>query len=166
MQTNKRSIVMIYLDNSYTTIPYEDLLNAFYTASKQFFANPSSRHKAGGQVEKLLSKAKEQIANLLNINPETILFTSGGTESNNLAIKGVAYQYKNRGNHIITSSIEHPSVLEVCHQLENDGFEVTYLSVNEEGQIDLNELKEKLNDETILVTLMHVNNEIDRKSVV
>lgn len=160
MQMNKRGIKMIYLDNSATTKPDDDVLKAFYTASKQFFANPSSIHKAGGQVETLMQKAKEQIAKLLNIKTESIIFTSGGTESNNLAIKGVAYRYKNRGNHIITSSIEHPSVHEVCRQLEEDGFRITYLSVNENGQIDLNELKESISDETILVTLMHVNNEI------
>ncbi|MGM8215620.1 cysteine desulfurase family protein [Bacillaceae bacterium W0354] len=151
---------MIYLDNSATTKPDEEVLKAFYSVSTHFFANPSSIHFAGGQVEKLMTKAREQIANILNIKPSEVIFTSGGTESNNLAIKGIAYRYKNRGNHIITSEIEHPSVLEVCKRLETEGFQITYLSVNQDGQIDINELKNKLTDDTILVTLMHVNNEI------
>lgn len=151
---------MIYLDNSATTKPDEEVLKTFYSVSTHFFANPSSIHHAGSDVEKLLNKAKEQIAKLLNIRSEEVIFTSGGTESNNLAIKGVAYQYKNRGNHIITSQIEHPSVLEVCKQLENEGYKVTYLPVDENGQINIDEFKASLTDDTILVSLMHVNNEV------
>ncbi|GEL77162.1 cysteine desulfurase family protein [Tenuibacillus multivorans] len=151
---------MIYLDNSATTQPDPEVLKTFQTVSTNFFANPSSIHSAGSEVEKLFNKAREQIATILKVNREEIIFTSGGTESNNLAIKGIAYEHKNRGHHIITTQIEHPAVLQVCKQLEDEGFKVTYLPVDKYGMIDMDELKQAITDETILVTIMHVNNEI------
>lgn len=151
---------MIYLDNSATTKPYEEALVAFRTASEQFFANPSSLHRKGGEAERLLRQARSSIANLLNVKINEIIFTSGGTESNNLAIKGTALQYLNQGKHLITSSIEHASTLEAFRQLESLGFKVTYLSVDQEGKVSLDELAAALTSETILVSIMHVNNEL------
>lgn len=151
---------MIYLDNSATTLPDQTVLETFNKVSIDFFANPSSLHNLGAKTEKLYGKVRSQVADLLNCEANEIVFTSGGTESNNLAIKGVAHFFKNRGNHIITTEIEHPSVYEACKQLENEGFEITYLSVNDQGVIDLGELEEAITNETILVSIMHVNNEI------
>src|SRR5690625_1990442 len=150
---------MIYLDNSATTMPDPSVLNSFQKVSENFFANPSSIHSMGAEVEQLQTKAREQAANLLNIKNEEIIFTSGGTEGNNLAIKGTAFQYQKRGNHIITTEIEHPSVYETCKSLEAHGFKVTFLPVNTQGVIDLEQLEEAITDQTILVTMMYVNNE-------
>ncbi len=151
---------MIYLDNSATTKPDETVLETFNKVSTKFFANPSSLHNLGAKAEQFYNKVKAQAANLLKCDANEIIFTSGGTESNNLAIKGVANFYKNRGNHIITTKIEHASVYKACEQLENNGFEVTYLSVNDQGVIDLQELERAIRKTTILVSIMHVNNEI------
>ncbi|TFB25052.1 cysteine desulfurase [Filobacillus milosensis] len=151
---------MIYLDNSATTKPSPEVLKTFQSVSLNYFANPSSIHTMGGDVEKLFKKARKQIAELLNVSDQEVIFTSGGTESNNLAIKGIAHAHKNRGNHIITTQIEHPSVLQVCEQLENEGFEVTYLPVNQQGIISVDDLMKAHKEETILVTMMHINNEI------
>ncbi|GAA0456100.1 cysteine desulfurase family protein [Alkalibacillus silvisoli] len=151
---------MIYLDNSATTKPQDDVLKAFQTVATKYFANPSSIHRMGGEVEELLEKSRTQIASLLGVDRHEVIYTSGGTESNNLAIKGVAFQYQNRGSHIITSQIEHPSVLEACRHLEKVGYEVTYLPVNRKGEVSVEQLKKVIRKDTILVTLMHVNNEI------
>ncbi|MBB6452124.1 cysteine desulfurase [Salirhabdus euzebyi] len=151
---------MIYLDNSATTSPYKEVLDSFYKVSQGFFANPSSIHYLGGEVEQLLTKAKEQAASLLNVLPKELIFTSGGTESNNLAIKGIALQHQNRGKHIITTQIEHPSVLEACRSLEQFGFDVTYLSVDIEGKVSPEQVKAAIREDTILISIMHVNNEI------
>ena len=152
--------MMIYLDNSATTKPNESVVQAYTTVATDFFANPSSIHRAGSDVEKLVHEARKQIATHLGVHEKEVIFTSGGTESNNLAIQGIAYGHRKRGNHIITSMIEHPSVLETCRQLEKAGFEVTYLPVDSSGKISINDLNEAISDQTILVTLMHVNNEI------
>ncbi|MBU6080230.1 cysteine desulfurase family protein [Allobacillus halotolerans] len=151
---------MIYLDNSATTKPDESVVRSYTKVATDFFANPSSIHIAGGEVEKLVSESRKQIASLLGIHEKEVFFTSGGTESNNMAIQGIAYAHQKRGNHIITSAIEHPSVLGTCQQLEREGFQVTYLPVNETGKISIDDLKNAMREETILVTLMHVNNEI------
>ncbi|HYK74365.1 MAG TPA: cysteine desulfurase family protein [Pseudoneobacillus sp.] len=151
---------MIYFDNSATTKPYKEVMDSFVKVSTDYFANPSSLHKFGGQVEGLLSQARNQIAQLLNINAREIYFTSGGTESNNLAIKGTAMMYKNRGNHIITTSVEHASIRESLEVLKRYGFDITYLSVNSEGRINIEELKRSIREETILVSIIHVNNEV------
>ncbi|WP_371018346.1 cysteine desulfurase family protein [Pseudalkalibacillus sp. JSM 102089] len=151
---------MIYLDNSATTQPYKEVLDAYRKAAENFFANPSSLHRKGGEAERLFRQARMSISDLLQVKMNEIIFTSGGTESNNLAIKGSALQYMNRGKHLITTSIEHASVLESFRQLESMGFEVTYLPVNREGKISLDDLEEALTPETILVSIMHVNNEI------
>ncbi|QOR65848.1 cysteine desulfurase [Cytobacillus suaedae] len=151
---------MIYLDNSATTLPYDEVLDVFMKVSKEYFGNPSSIHRLGSNAERLLTQARENVAKILGCRPSEIIFTSGGSEGNNLAIKGVALFNKRRGNHIITSSIEHPSVEEACKQLEGLGFEVTYVKPDENGVIHIENIKNALRNETILVSIMHVNNEI------
>lgn len=151
---------MIYFDNSATTKPYPEVIEAYCKVADQYFANPSSIHFLGSEVEKLLSQSRALTAGLLGVKSTEIVFTSSGTEGNNLAIKGVAFQYRNRGKHIITTSIEHPSVLEAYKQLEALGFTVSYLEVDQTGRIDIEQLKNTLRDDTILVSIIHVNNEL------
>jgi cysteine desulfurase len=124
-----------------------------------FFGNPSSRHWYGRQSREAIELARAQVAHLLNCCPEEIIFTSGGTESNNYAIKGTAFARTDKGNHIITSAIEHPAVLNVCRYLEKFGFETTYLAVDEFGIIDLEELEDSIKSTTILISIMQANNE-------
>ena len=125
------------------------------------FGNPASRsHEFGWKAEEAVERARMQVASLVNADTREIVWTSGATESDNLAIKGAARFYKDRGNHIITSKIEHKAVLDPCRQLEREGFEVTYLDPNEDGVITLDMLKKHITDETILVSLMHINNEL------
>lgn len=151
---------MIYFDNSATTMPYDEVLDTYVKLNQRFYGNASSLHNFGGKAEQLITKAREQIADIINVKPQEIIFTSGGTEANNLAIKGTAFQYRNRGNHIITTAIEHPSVLEPCRQLEEMGYKVTYIPVNSEGIIAAADVEAAITDETILVSIIHVNNEI------
>ena len=151
---------MIYFDNSATTKPYKEVLESFLKINERYYANPSSLHSFGGQAEKLLTEARKQIASLLHCKPSEIFFTSGGTESNNLAIKGTALQYRNRGKHIITTSIEHPSVNNACRQLEELGFDITYLPVDQNGMVRVEDVEKAIRPDTILVSIMHVNNEI------
>lgn len=150
---------MIYLDNSATTMPDSSVLNSFQQVSEKYFANPSSIHSMGAEVERLQTTAREQAAHLMQIKEEEVIFTSGGTEGNNLAIKGIAFQYKQRGKHIITTEIEHPSVYEACKSLEAYGFTVTFLPVDEQGRVQVEQLEAAITEETILVSVMHVNNE-------
>jgi cysteine desulfurase len=150
---------MIYFDNSATTKPYKEVLETYMTVSEQFFGNPSSIHKLGGKSEQLLSKARIQIADLLSVQPSEIIFTSGGTEGNNLAIKGTALMHRSRGKHLITTEMEHPSIYEAYKQLEELGFDVTYLSPDEDGFISVEKVAEALREDTILVSIIHVNNE-------
>lgn len=151
---------MIYFDNSATTKPKKEVLDTFYKVAENYFGNPSSVHHLGLQAENLLSQARNQIATLLKTDEQEIIFTSGGTEGNNFIIKGVAEKYRNRGHHMITTMIEHPSVLNTCIQLENNGFDVTYLPVDETGRVRVEDVKRALRKDTILVSIMHVNNEI------
>lgn len=151
---------MIYLDNSATTKPDKNVLQSFQHVSTEIYANPSSIHPFGGEAEELLRQARKQAAQLLEIHPEEVIFTSGGTEGNNLSIKGIALKHKKRGKHIITSVTEHPSVLKACQSLEDLGFEVTYLQVNEAGVISLSQLERAIRQDTILISIMHVNNEL------
>ena len=151
---------MIYLDNSATTKPFSEVIESFVTVTTKYFGNPSSLHELGLQAERLLTQSRENISKMLNVRPSEIVFTSGGTEANNMAIKGVALQYQNRGKHIITTAIEHPSVSEPCKQLEELGFEVSYLPVNEKGFITVEDLAKTVREDTVLVSVMHVNNEI------
>lgn len=151
---------MIYFDNSATTKPNDAVLETYTKVASNYFANPSSLHRFGAKSKELLDTSRKQIATMLGVLSEEIIFTSGGSEGNNLAIKGLAYSYINRGNHIITSRIEHPSVRMVMEELESNGFRVTYLQVNKNGVIDLEELKAALTKETILISIMGVNNEV------
>lgn len=151
----------IYLDYAATTPLDTKVLDSYYKLLKENFANSDSIHEAGNRASMYLKQARSQIASLLHVKEDEIIFTSGSTESNNLAIKGLAFAYQNRGKHIITTKIEHPSVIDSCKQLEeNFGFEVTYLNVDSDGKIDLNELKNSLRKDTILVSIMAVNNEM------
>ncbi|WP_240374603.1 cysteine desulfurase family protein [Bacillus piscicola] len=151
---------MVYLDNSATTQPWDTVMEAYQQASYQYFGNPSSLHRLGTEAETLLRKARESMASLLKIKPEELVFTSGGTEGNNLAIKGTAMKHMNRGKHLVTSTIEHPSVKEAFCQLEAAGFTVTYVPVNREGLVDPDDVLDAIRDDTILVSIIHVNNEI------
>ncbi len=150
----------VYLDNSSTTKVINDVIESMINAMTVCYGNPSSLHRKGIEAEKIVTKAKETFAEIMQIKPSEIYFTSGGTESNNLAIKGVAYAKRRQGNHLITSCIEHPSVLEAFKQLEKEDFSVTYLSVDNKGCVNLEELQKAIKEETILVSIMYVNNEV------
>lgn len=149
---------MIYLDNSATTRPRKEVLDAFVAANERFYANPASLHVLGNQAEDLLETARSQLKKQLHM--EGIVFTSGGTEANNLALIGTAKSYQHRGKHIVTAETEHPSVLNTLSALEQEGFSVTRLPVSRSGAIDIAELMNSLRSDTILVSLMHVNNEV------
>lgn len=152
---------IIYLDNAATTVVNNEVLEAYVKAKTSYFANPSSIHAEGQKANRLLDKAREQIINILNTPNHEVIFTSGATESINLAIKGYALKYQNRGKHIISTEIEHPAVKESLEQLKDlFGFEITYLKVNEKGLIDINDLISAIKKETILVSIMAVNNEV------
>lgn len=149
---------MIYLDNASTTKPCEAAMDAMCEAAGQF-GNPSSMHKLGIDAEKKIKTAKEIIGKVLTVPGKNLYFTSGGTEANNTAIFGTARQNKKRGTHLITTKIEHPSVLDAFRALEQEGFSVTYLDVLASGVVDLAQLEQALTENTILVSIMHVNNE-------
>jgi len=151
---------MIYFDHCASTPPHEDVVRTMMEVMTKHYANPSSLHAEGVASAKLIDKARELVTKVTNIKNGKWIFTSGGTESNNLAIKGIARQYKNRGTHIITTGIEHASVYEVMAELENDGYKVTYIPVSETGHIKVEDVLQAITDETILVSVMHVNNEI------
>ena len=151
---------MIYFDNSATTKPFPEVIHSFTKVSTDFFGNPSSLHNFGGKAEQLLRQARSQVAQLLLVKPNEILFTSGGTEGNNLAIKGVSSAHKNKGRHLITSNIEHASVLETFRALEDDGFEVTIIEAGNDGRVNAEDIEKEIREDTILVSVMHVNNEV------
>lgn len=150
----------IYLDNSATTMVRPEVAKLMYEIMTKDYGNPSSMHIKGVQAERYLREAKEIFAGILKVSEKEIFFTSGGTESDNMAIIGAALAGRRRGRHIITTVIEHPAVLESCAFLEKNGFEVTYLPVNAAGQVEPDTLKASLRDDTILVSVMYVNNEI------
>lgn len=151
---------IIYLDNAATSKVDPEVLDSFRQITLKYFANPSSIHSLGQEASRLLDKSREQVLNVLNLNHHEVIFTSGATEANNLAIKGYSFANRHRGNHIITVSTEHPSVLNTFKALEKYGFEVTILPVNNQGVLEVNSLKEAIKDNTILVSVMAVNNEI------
>ncbi len=150
----------IYLDYNATTPIAKEVADAMAPYLYGHFGNPSSSHPFGVEAKLALEKARLQVAGLINCQPPEILFTSGGTESNNYAIRGFAMAHKQQGRHIITSAIEHPAVLEVCQYLEKQGFTITYLPVDEYGRVDAKDLKTALTPHTILVSIMHANNEV------
>lgn len=150
----------IYLDYNSTTPVDKEVAQAMQPYLADYFGNPSSSHSFGIDTKRAVENARKQLANLINCKPHEIIFTSGGSESNNYAIKGIAYAYENRGNHIITSTIEHPAVFEVCKYLEKKGFKISYIPVDEYGVINLKKLEKEITKQTILITVMHANNEI------
>lgn len=156
----KEAKKMIYLDNSATTKPYPEALDAYRMVAENYFANPSSVHDKGGEAERLLKQARQLAAQLLNVEAKEIIFTSGGTEGDNLAVKGTAFYYRNRGKHLITTEMEHPAVLEAFRQLEEFGFDVTYLPVKHDGRVSIEDLEEAIRPETTLVSMIHVNSEL------
>jgi len=151
----------VYLDNSSTTRPYPEVIDLVSRLQSEIYGNPSSMHEKGVEAEKQIEEARRQIASFFNNREDEIIFTSGGTEANNLAIKGAALRNRNKGNHLITSMVEHPSVLDCFRYLEeNERFKVDYLPVNNKGLVDPDQLKTLVSKNTILVSIMHVNNEI------
>jgi len=151
----------IYMDNHATTPVDPRVVEAMLPYFTTQFGNAASRnHSFGWEAEKAVENAREQIARLINATPKEMIFTSGATESNNLALKGVAEMYREKGNHLITMAIEHKAVLDTCKRLEKYGYQVTYLPVSREGLIDLDELRAAITDKTILISIMYANNEI------
>ena len=151
----------IYMDNHATTPMDQRVLDAMLPYFGKIFGNAASRnHQFGWEAEQAVDKARDQIAKLIGCTPKEIIFTSGATESNNLAIKGIAEMYREKGNHIITQVTEHKAVLDTCKKLERQGFDVTYLAVETDGLVSVEKLKAAMTDKTILVTIMYANNEI------
>ncbi len=150
---------MIYLDNSATTKPYPEVIQTVQDVMERYFANPSALHAKGEEANRLLTEARHVASRLLRVEADEIIFTSSATESNNLAIKGSAIQYARRGKHLIATAVEHPSVDQPLEQLTDFGFEVTRIPVDRNGVICLEDLKRALRDDTILVSIIWVNNE-------
>ncbi|MBP2033633.1 cysteine desulfurase [Clostridium algifaecis] len=145
----------VYFDNSATTKPYDEVIETMVDAMKNYYGNPSSAYSLGIKAEQKINECRDIIASTINCNRNEIIFTSGGSESNNFLIRG----FLSEGKHMITTKIEHPSVLNTCKALEKIGVKVTYLDVDENGKIDINELLESINKETVIVSIMHTNNE-------
>lgn len=150
----------IYLDHSATTRVKPEVLEEMLPVYTDYYGNPSSIYSFGREAKKLVDQARMRVAKALGALPEEIFFTAGGSESDNWVLRGVSYANKNRGNHIITTSIEHHAILHTCEQLEKEGFEVTYLPVDSYGMISLEDLKAAITDKTILISVMYANNEI------
>ena len=150
----------MYLDNSATTKVSQEVLEEMEPFFTKEFGNPSTLYSVGRESKKALNQARQRVADAINAKPEEIIFTSGGSESDNLAIKGIAFKLQKKGKHIITTEIEHPAVKETLHFLESLDFKVTYLPVYDNGIIRIEDLEEAITDETILITVMHGNNEI------
>lgn len=152
---------MIYLDYVSTTPIHDEVNRTYQSLLNDYFANADSLYSLGIQTSRLMEQSRYHVSKLLNVLPQELIFTSGASESNNTAIKGCAFQYQNRGKHIITSTIEHSSVYNTCLQLKDVfGFEVDFISVDSYGQVDLKELESKIRKDTILITIMQVNNEV------
>ena len=151
---------MIYLDYSATTPVSYDVLESYNKATRDYMGNANSIHALGVKSKVLLNSATKQLCELFDINEEELVYTSGATESNNMALKGVALSYKNRGNHIIVSKLEHPSIYAVCNFLELQGYEISYVNNDRDGLIDFEDLKRKIRPTTILVSICAVNSEV------
>ena len=149
-----------YFDNSATTRVKEEVLQEMFPYFCEEYGNPSSMYSVGREAKRALEKARVRVAKLINCKPKEVYFTGCGSESDNTAIKGIAYRNRKKGNHIITSKIEHPAVLHTCQSLEKHGFEVTYLNVDKDGFINLSELENSIKPNTILISIMFANNEI------
>lgn len=150
----------IYLDNSATTKLDKEVLKEMLPYLQENYGNPSSAYRIGRENKAIIEDARRQVAKVLNANTEEIYFTSGGSESDNMALKGVAFANQDKGRHIITSKIEHPAVLDTCKELERHGFEITYINVDKNGIVDLKQLETSIREDTILISIMFANNEI------
>lgn len=150
----------IYLDNAATTKMNDKVFEEMIPYLKDNYGNPSSAYKIGRDNKEIIENARKEVAEILNASPSEIYFTSGGSESDNMALKGIALGNIDKGKHIITSKIEHPAVLDTCKELEREGFEISYIGVNENGIVDLTELENKIRKDTILISIMLANNEI------
>ena len=152
---------MVYLDYAATTPLHSEVLKTYHQLLSQYFYNADSIYGKGIEVNRLMEKSRQLIANALSVHDDEIIFTSCGSEANSMAIKGIAFQYQNRGKHIITTCIEHSSVYETCKQLEQVfGFEVTYLPVDSTGHISIDDVKKSIRHDTILISVMYINNEL------
>ena len=152
---------MIYVDYASTTPTCTDVLNSYNALLNRYYANSESLHSLGVEVYQTMEKSRQQTASLLKVKPNEVIFTSGASEANSMAIKGVCFQYQSKGKHIITTKIEHSSVLNAFLQLEEVfGFEVTYLDVDEHGVVNVEQLRNSLRNDTILCSVMYVNNEV------
>ena len=159
-KVNNKMNKIKYFDHSATTYVKEEVLKEMIPYFSMEFGNPSSVYSLGRRAKKAKEEARKQVANAINCKPEEIYFTGCGSESDNLAIKGIAYANRNKGNHIITSKIEHHAVLNTCKTLEKEGFRITYLDVDKDGLINLQELRNSITNSTILISIMFANNEI------
>lgn len=151
---------MIYLDYSATTPVEESVLNSYIETTKKMIGNPNSLHKLGVEAKKLIDAATAQIATILGVKPNEIIYTSGASEANNTAIKGICLKYQNRGKHIITTPLEHSSIIEPLNYLKELGFEVEYVNLTPSGKVDLEDLEKKLREDTILVTVASISSEL------
>lgn len=149
-----------YFDNGATTKVKEEVLNEMIPYFSEHYGNPSSIYGIARDAKKAIEEAREKVANLIGANKHEIYFVGCGSEADNTALKGIAYANRKKENHIITTKIEHPAILETCKFLETQGFNITYLNVNEQGFIDLNELRREITEQTILISIMFANNEI------
>ena len=154
---------MIYLDYSATTPVDEEVIETYAKVCREFIGNPNSLHKLGLEAKKLIDASTEQIANILGVKPSEIIYTSGASEANNQAVKGVCSKYSNRGKHIITTELEHSSIIAPVQYLQKNGYDVDFVKLDENGQVDLEDLKNLLRDDTILVSIAAVNSEVGVK---
>ena len=150
---------LVYLDNAASTKISSDVLEKMMESYSENYGNPSSTHKLGQKARAAIEKTRSMIAGYIGVESKEIIFTSGGAEGNNLVIRGALNAYSSKGKHIITSKIEHSTVLKTCQQLENEGYEVTYIDVDENGVIDLEQLKNSIRKDTVIVSIMYANNE-------
>jgi len=151
---------MIYLDYSATTPVLPEVLESFVTASKNYVGNPNSLHALGLSSKKLMNRAVEQVANIFGVHSDEVIFVSSASEANNMALKGVLEKYNHRGKHIITTKLEHSSILETCHYLESIGYSVDYVPVGKNGEVELTEIEKLIRDDTVLVSIHQVNSEV------
>ncbi len=156
----RKSDMMIYLDYSATTPVHDEVLSTYVEVCKNFIGNPNSLHKLGVFAKRLIDASSSQIASILNIKSSEIIYTSGASESNNTAIKGICFRYQNRGKHIITTELEHSSIIAPLNYLQNLGFEVDFVHLDEHGRVDLEDLKRLIREDTILVSVCSVNSEV------
>lgn len=154
---------MIYLDYAASTPVNKEVLDSFYDSSIKYYANPNSSHKLGREAKKTIDNCTQEIATILNVKPEEIIYTSGASESNNLVIKGICERYRNRGKHILLSALEHNSLISAATVMQEQGFEVELIPVNHEGLIDLSTLKNMIREDTILVSICSVDSELGLK---